>query len=152
MADFTVDHDFSRLVRMGGDAPRIVREELTTGMKRSVLAVEGDAKRTVPVLTGNLRRSLLGTVQAFGGGVRGIVGTNVPYARIVEEGRGAIVAGPGRVLRFVINGEVFYRKRVGPAKARPYLRPALTKNRAAIVRELGPNTARRVIARLGGGR
>lgn len=39
-----------------------------------------------------------------------------PYLKWVLNGRGPIVA-KGRALRFVINGKVFFRKRVGPAKA-----------------------------------
>lgn len=43
----------------------------------------------------------------------------VSYAKWAIEGRGAVVAKPGKFLRFVIDGKVFYRKRVGPAPPRP---------------------------------
>lgn len=58
------------------------------------------------------------------------------YASFVEEGRGPVVASPGKVLRFEIDGEVFYRKRVRAAKARPFLGPAYMKCERVIVREI----------------
>ena len=47
-----------------------------------------------------------------------------PYAYFVENGRPAIRAKGKGMLRFVINGQVFYRKSVGPAKPRPFMKPA----------------------------
>jgi hypothetical protein len=116
-------------------------------MQRATLAVESDAKARVSVVTGNLRRSITSTARASAGGVEGRIGTNTPYARIVEEGRGPIDAGEGRVLRFVIGGEVLYRRRVGPAAARPYLRPAFDAQRGRIRTEFA-QVPKRVIARL----
>lgn len=47
-----------------------------------------------------------------------------PYATYVENGRPGIRTQGKGVLRFVINGQVFYRKSVGPAKPRPFMKPA----------------------------
>ena len=47
-----------------------------------------------------------------------------PHAGFVEHGRGPVEASSGKVLRFVVNGRVFFRKRVGPARARPFMAPA----------------------------
>lgn len=50
-----------------------------------------------------------------------LVHNAVPHLRFVTEGRPAIVAKPGKVLRFVIDGEVLFRKRVGPAAPNPFV-------------------------------
>ena len=53
-------------------------------MQRIVLTVEGQAKRNAPVRTGLLRRSITSRVEEAG--ARGVVGTNVSYARYVHDG------------------------------------------------------------------
>ena len=146
-----IDIDTTSIARMAAryaGAGPIVLDELRKSMDRSVLAVEASAKRVVPVKTGNLRRSITHEVRATGGGMVGKVGTNVPYAERVEKGRGPVVATRAKVLRFEINGQVIYRKRVGPAKGKPYLRPAITANRARIDREFA-QVPKRVLQRLG---
>ena len=47
-----------------------------------------------------------------------------PRAGGVERGRGPIEAPPGKMLRFRVGGRVLFRKRVGPARARPFMAPA----------------------------
>lgn len=69
------------------------------------IVVEGDAKRRVPVMTGELRTSINTQV----GSDQVIVGTNVNYATHVEYG-------------------------TVKAKAQPFLRPALDNNRKKLVK------------------
>lgn len=45
---------------------------------------------------------------------------DAPYLKWVLNGRGPVVAKRGRFLRFVIDGRVFFRRRVGPAAANPF--------------------------------
>ena len=52
-------------------------------------------------------------------GAAGVQNTT-PYLQWVLGGRGAVHARPGKVLRFVIDGRVFFRQSVGPAKANPF--------------------------------
>jgi len=47
-----------------------------------------------------------------------------PHARWVEDGRGPVVAKRAKMLRFEVGGRVLFRKRVGPARARPFMAPA----------------------------
>lgn len=49
---------------------------------------------------------------------------SAPYAGYVERGRGPVVARKGGVLRFEVAGRVIFRPRVGPARPRPFMRPA----------------------------
>jgi hypothetical protein len=60
----------------------LTNRTLTEAMTRSVLIVEGNAKREAPVKTGNLRRTITSRVEQ--GGKRGVIGTNAPYARPVS--------------------------------------------------------------------
>lgn len=46
------------------------------------------------------------------------------YAIIVENGRGPLTAKNKKALKFVINGKTFFAKSVGPAKPRPFMKPA----------------------------
>ncbi len=50
-----------------------------------------------------------------------------PYLQWVLNGRKAVVAKPGKMLRFTIDGRVFFRKRVGPAKANPFDKAVIDK-------------------------
>ena len=142
--------DLSALTARYAQAQSIIREELTGGVTAAAQAGEAQAKRLVGVKTGNLRRSIIATPGRYAGGtVSASYGTNVPYARYHEEGRGAIDAGPGRVLRFEIGGKVLFRRRVGPAKGRFYMKKSrdwLEPQVAAEMRKRVQN----IIRRLGG--
>jgi phage gpG-like protein len=141
-----------------------------------VTMIEGAAKKTVAVDTGNLRRSITHEVTASGGFIVGRVGTNVPYAKVVEEGRaaGSAMPPPGVLLGWMRRkgipvdemfigrndvGDITGSAKVGGGyhgieyliaraigkrgiKARPYLKPALQNNMAAINREFGGLPAR----------
>jgi len=147
---FSIDtSEVERLAKDLTGAERIIDEEMLRGMQRVSLQVEASAKALAPVQTGHLRRSITNQVTAHGKSIVARIGTNVPYARYVEEGRGPIEAGPGRVLRFEIGGQVFYRKRVGPARPKPYMKPALVANRSRIVREFSTVVPKRIVERVG---
>lgn len=67
------------------------------------------------------------TVEIRAGTVRVRITNRAPYLGWVLHGRGPIVATSGKVLRFEILGEVFFRRRVGPAKANDFPRAARTQ-------------------------
>ena len=60
-------------------------------------------------------------------------------ARWVEEGRGPVAAAPGHKLRFQIKGAgpYLYRQRVGPARARPFMRPSVRRLRPIATKLFG---------------
>ena len=146
--DFAVDtHEIEAFAARCRGAEPIVRDEMDHAMHRSVLTLEGKGKALAPVKTGTLRRSITSEVRSAGGVITGVVGTNVPYARYVEEGRGPVEA-KGRALRFTIGGTVFFRKRVGPAKASHFFRNAVAQSAGLIVKEFG-QVIPRVANRLG---
>ena len=82
-------------------------------LEKACLLVEGDAKRIVPVVTSRLRTSITNEVEE----TVGRVGTNVEYARRVELG-------------FVGVDSLGRHYNQAP---KPYLRPALEKNRSKIL-------------------
>lgn len=82
----------------------VVRSEIETALRRSVLHVEGQVKGETPVRTGALRRSVHGEV--MGGGRQGKVGTPLVYGPFIETGvrrgkRGSVRRrkGPARMFQ-----------------------------------------------------
>lgn len=69
----------------------------------------------------NLERSIVKRpfVRGDQQGVR--VGSDALYALIHHEGRGPVVASPGKVLRFKAGGQVLFRHSVGAAKPNRFL-------------------------------
>lgn len=131
-------------------APGIIREEMLRSTDRLTLQGVGFANQSTPVRTGHLRRNNVASRAVWAGGARGTYGNATPYARPVEFGRRGFSAGPGKMLRFTIGGKVLYRKSVGPAAARPFMRPSVARLRPLVPREYRA-AMRRVGTRLGFG-
>jgi hypothetical protein len=156
--DLSIDvHEIQQLARNCQEAAAFVPGELQRAMTRSVIAVEGEAKRIVPVDTHDLQRSITHEVSVSGGGVVGKVGTNVPYGKIVEEGRtpgkmppaGAVLGWMGRK-RIPAELEYVIRRAINRSKKpRPYLKPALAKMAPKIDQEFR-QVIPRILAKLGG--
>lgn len=85
------------------------------GLDGAALYVAGVARRGTK---GNLAASI--TVRRTGANER-TIGTDLPYAAFVENGRPAIEAAPGKMLRFEVAGRVVFCKRVGPAAAQHFM-------------------------------
>ena len=133
MSGITIDaSDVLRFAAQMGRAQPIIQKHLTQGVTKAGLLVEGRAKGNAPVKTGTLRRSITTRARGFAGGAEAIVGTNVPYARWVEEGRGPVVPVRARVLRFEIGGKVIFTRRAGPAAGRWYMRKAFQSSRGQV--------------------
>ena len=110
---------------------------------RGALACVASAVGRCPVSEGRLRGSIDHELEHDGRGLVARVGTNVSYAIDVERGTGVFeetVPGisssankgrritaktPGKMLRFEIGGEVFYRASIAGMRPQPFLRPAL---------------------------
>jgi HK97 gp10 family phage protein len=153
--------DFSSIYRMADryeDGEQIVRAEVKTGMTKSVMAIEADAKRGAPVDRGQLRRSLTHEVEVSGRNITGRAGTNLEYAPYVEDGRGPGKMPPVEVIeawagRHGAAGAGFQIARaIGQRGARPqpFLKPAYQANKGKIERELGQVTLRRIAEKLAG--
>jgi hypothetical protein len=114
--------------------PEAIQAMQRTLLQRVVLTVEGNVKRSTPVRTGTLRRSITSRVEATGD--RGVVGTAVSYARAVHEGTRPhdIVPVHAKALAFKIGGTQVFAKRVRHpgTKAQPFLTDGLAASRDTI--------------------
>lgn len=151
MSDFAIEFaDAERFAAALQRAPQVMRDELLRSTDRITLQGEAWAKAEAPVKTGQLRRSIAHKpATSAGGSVTGSFGTATPYARPVEFGRRGFSARPGGVLAFTVGGKKVFTKRVGPARARPFMRPAVAKLRPLVPREYGA-ALQRVLNQLGG--
>lgn len=149
-----------RWVNVRGAIRAGIRRGVSLGVTEG--AAEARANHRFKNQTGDLERSIIGrltgnrtSVGTSRGRARGIGGRDdstslddndgaqlgeiaatMPYASYVENGRGPVVAKKARFLRFVIDGVVFFRKRVGPAAPRPFMALAYTKCERVMIREL----------------
>lgn len=151
MSGFSIDFSSGRQWAASmKQAPAIVREEFLRSTDKLTLQGEAFAKGNAPVRTGHLRRSIAAKPAVWAGGAVGTFGTATPYARPVEFGRRGFSARPGHFLRFTVGGRVIYRKSVGPAAPRPFIRPAAARLRPLVKLEYQA-AMRRVIDRIGAG-
>jgi phage virion morphogenesis protein len=101
------------------------RPRAWTPLARSTLANRRGTSARILRDTGRLQNSITGRIENRSV----IVGSNVLYARVHQEGATLQIpevrARPGKVLRFVVNGQVVYSRRARAhsvrVPARPYL-------------------------------
>jgi hypothetical protein len=102
---------------------------------RGILAANGS------VVTGELAGSIKGFPTTRSGDVYNIkYGPDEEYPGTwVEHGRGPVSAGPGRKLRFQIKGAgpYIFRKSVGPAAPRPFMKPSIARVRPIVAKLFG---------------
>jgi phage gpG-like protein len=141
--DFRVTIDIPDRLRQRLD-PVVFQGATVKAMQRAVLGVIRRAKlnltgRFLRVQTGRLRSSVTSRVMIAGPEVVGIIGTNVFYGRIHEEGVSHSWTirskRAGGVLKFTAGGKTIFARQVQhpPLPARPWLRTAAVESRADII-------------------
>jgi hypothetical protein len=142
-------------------APEIVKTEMVKGIDRLTFAGQAVSQKEAPVDTGTYRRSITQHKATFAGGTAtGSWGTNLPYARPIEDGRSAGSAMPpsGVLLGWM-------RRHGADAKAEFVIRRAIgrkgikakhpmQKGRLAIQPKVKPEfiaVRDRIVAQVGGG-
>jgi hypothetical protein len=107
----------------------VLQDDVGKEVVRTTLKVLNRARVLTLVDTGNLRASHQFKIKSAANGITGEVFTKVKYARVVHEGRRALVIRPNQkqALAFVWHGQPMVRKWVSqPARpGRPWLRDAL---------------------------
>lgn len=96
-------------------ADRVVREEIATTVNTIALDVQNRVVGTVPKRTGTLSRSYSALGQfASQSRLQARFGSNLPYAVVVEEGRGPVTIRPvnRKALAFTWGGKQFVVKSV----------------------------------------
>jgi len=122
------------------DMPGMVRKGLVDAMNEVMKETVKDAKKYFGKtgrpknITGNLRDSIKGETRTTGNNLGFVIGSDVVYARIQEEG-GTIRAKGSAYLTFPIGGG-FVRVKSVRLPARPYLRPAIQDNLSKIEKTL----------------
>lgn len=109
--------ELNRLRARFGEAPRIVREELSAGMDRALAIHAEEVVREIEARTQRRTGRLVGSVavRRRGGGLllEGSVVVTAPHARWVNDGtRPHRIAAKrqGGTLRFTVGGKVLYRR------------------------------------------
>lgn len=104
----------------------------------------------IPFRTGDLRKSVI--VRPYGP-AGAVVGSNLPYARAVHDGRPALVIRPksGKALKFTVGGKEVFAKKVfqKARKGVPFLRDAVEEMRREGLSWLAPSIGEDLAARLG---
>ena len=145
---FTIDTrqimDLSRTLQ---DGPAIVQREMLWGMEGSVTELYGAVRDLTPRgQTGKLQASLQREITQSGKSITGTVkslGSIAPHNRWVHDGRGPVVAKRAKALRITLpGGAVIFRKRVGPAKANPFMQKGLDRARPGLLRRFDDVTER----------
>ncbi len=120
------------------DGNTLLAAPLRRALTQSALLVEGNAKRLVPVDTGNLRRSITYRVDSRPIPLFAEIGTNAPYAVFVHEGRKAGKMPPTSALlgwaRRHGRNPFAVARSIGRRgiRGKPFLRNALTQARGQI--------------------
>lgn len=142
MIAMTVDAtDITNFAAKAAQGGAILGKKFEKAGRQSGFAVMGRAQQLAPVDTGNMKNQIgppeVGRIGAAGVQVRIAASAQsedgYPYPYVIEHGRGPIEAAPGKVLAFEIDGQMVFRKRVGPAAAQPFMGPALQQMRPKIV-------------------
>lgn len=129
--------------RLGG-AGAVVRDEATIAVHRTGQQGVARAKSLARVQSGTMRRSITMTAGVMTASYGPHATRNgFPYPVAVERGRRGFSARRAKVLRFVVGGRTLFRRRVGPARARPFMRPS-----ADLVRQVLPREMRAAVARI----
>ncbi|PAV08103.1 HK97 gp10 family phage protein [Methanosphaera cuniculi] len=106
--------------QLGQGIQKVQKQGLDELGKQSQKLQQAQLRANNSIMTGNL----LNSIHQQKGGDSVHIGTNVFYAKYVEEGRGPIVARGKALHFFTKSGNEVFAKRVGPARAKPYLAPS----------------------------
>lgn len=125
------------LARAFREAPTITESALKKAIGNTAYRVEGDAEQNAPIDIGVLRGSInTDGPHKRGNDVMASVGTNVKYARYMEEGTG--IYGPrrtpitpknGKVLAWKRNGKWHFARSVKGVKPKRFFKRARDDNR-----------------------
>jgi hypothetical protein len=95
----------------------------------------------------SLQKSIMQTARSVTGQVKSL-GSVAPHNQWVHDGRGPVVAKPGKSLRLELcDGTILYRKRVKAAAANPFMDRGLRRAEPGIVRAM-EDAAGRIVSDL----
>ena len=143
---FHIDHsEVSRYVArtFGTAGYRRFLNEMTTGFLKGAEIARDESNDLIKGGKGsNLAKSAKVSTRVSGSAIQSIVEWTAKYARWVNDGRGPVVAIRARALRFVIDGQVFFRRSVGPSRPVRYAERGLAAAKPAIRDEINAGIRR----------
>ena len=140
---FNIDtSEIEKMANVFGTSGPMVQSEMRTGMRAAGGHTRDAAAKHIKNKSGDLAKSGKVEVTLTGKTVEARVRFGAPYARIVNDGRGPVVAQRAKALRFEIDGEVLFRKRVGPAAGVHYLEKGQADAAPKVQAELEATTKR----------
>lgn len=115
----------AKFLKIMKESPEKSKKAIEIGLRRCGDQLRNDAGKNAPYKTGNLRRSI---TREMVGSTKVIVGSNLEYARIHDEG-GDIFPKTKKYLHFPVNGRWVRVKKVHIPKyqGKGYLTPAFNK-------------------------
>lgn len=133
-SSFQIDTtEINRLAaKYGREAQRVFQNEMTTGFIEAGNIAKDEANALIHHKSHALEASATAKTTVSAKVVQSVVRWTAKHAGWVNDGRGPVFARPGHMLRFVIDGEVFFRRSVGPAKAQHFAERGLENARPKI--------------------
>lgn len=141
-ASFSIDTSELKAVaaKFGDPAQARFRDEMRQGFLAAGNIVRDDANALIKNKSGELAKSAKVNVSVSGGASRSVnanafsatVQWFAKHADWVNNGRGPIVAKNAKALRFEIDGEIIFRKSVGPAPAQHFAERGLENAKGKI--------------------
>jgi hypothetical protein len=121
-ASFAIDTtDLKKLAdKYGREATRVFQNEMTTGFVEAGNIARDDANALIRHKTHALAESAEVKTTVSARAMQSIVRWMAKHAGWVNNGRGPVFARTAKALRFEIDGQLFFRRRVGPAKAQHF--------------------------------
>lgn len=131
--------DILKMAQNFEGGPKVAQRELLKGMRLATADTRSNVRQIAPYKSGKLRSNIDTTVRQTATEVRGevkILGSKVPYAYWVDQGRGPVVAKPGKVLRFWVDGEMVFAKFVKAFPGYHFMEKGLKASEGQINRAL----------------
>lgn len=135
-SSFTVDTSQLRELALkyqdNGPALKMLQKEMSQGFLDAGNAVKDEGNALIKNKSGALAQSAKVDVSVAGRFIYAVIRWTAKHADWVNNGRGPIVAKNAKALRFEIDGEIIFRKSVGPAPAQHFAERGLENAKGKI--------------------
>lgn len=132
--------------------PKVAQRELLKGMRLATADTRDNVRQIAPYKSGKLRSNIDTRVRQEARHITGevkILGSKVPYAYWVDQGRGPVVPKHKKVLRFWVDGEQVFTKFVKAFPGYHFMERGLKASEGQINRAID-SAADRIARYLGG--
>lgn len=132
--------DVIKMAQAMEGAPKVAQRELLRGMRTATSDTRDITRGIAPHRSGKLKANFETQIKQSATGIEGRVlirGSKVKYAYWADQGRGPVVARPGKVLRFIANnGQVVFTKFAKAFPGHKFMERGLKQSEAHINRAM----------------